>query len=607
MKGKVISSLLCFCMTVCICGSGIKAKSVTAEKMNHTENAEEVFEGMTLEEKIGQMIMAAARSWTDTEKNSTVLNAYQMKAIRDYNLTGLCLFSQNISDTEQTVKLTDQIQKAAFASAAGVGALIAVDQEGGYVTRLTTGTSGIGNMAIGAAGDISMAGEEAEIIGKELEALGINIDFAPDADVNSNMENPVIGIRSFSDDPKVVSENAESFLAGLEKTRVSGCLKHFPGHGDTDTDSHTGFPLINKSYEEMKQSDLIPFRDNVSNAEMIMTAHIQFPEIETNTYTSISTGEEVYLPATMSRTILTEILREDLGFQGVVVTDALEMDAIRTNFEMRDAARMIINAGADILLIPIDLNSKENIDALGEFIADIAEMVENGEIPEGEIDDSVKRILELKEAKGLLKKEERSLEERITSALAIVGCEENHAKEWEMACKTVTVYKNDGAFPFTEKEKENILYLPALESQLLSVEFAKMKLEEAGYNIGGMNITGMSYEKRSFDEIKKQIDSANVIILTTSCGALQQTDTSDPKNTQAIFCEKVIDAARKQNKKVIVISTRLPYDAEFYSSADAVLLCYNPSGMTELPKQYDGHVKKYGPNLPAALYTIFTA
>lgn len=604
MKRKVISGLLCFCLTFCLCGSGIIAGSVAAEE-KHTKNAEEVFADMTLEEKIGQMIMAAARSWTDTEKNSTVLNAYQMKAIRDYNLGGVCLFSQNISDTEQTVMLTDQIQKAAFASSAGIGALISVDQEGGYITRLTTGTSGIGNMAIGAAGDPGMAAEEAGIIGKELEALGIHIDFAPDADVNSNMENPVIGIRSFSDDPKVVSENVTSFLAGLAKTKVSGCLKHFPGHGDTDTDSHTGFPLINKSYEELKQSDLIPFADNVSNTEMIMTAHIQFPEIETNTYTSISTGEEVYLPATMSGTILTEILRGDLGFQGVIVTDALEMDAIRTNFEMRDAAKMIINAGADILLMPMDLNSKENIDACGELIADIAEMVENGEISEGEIDDSVIRILKLKEAKGLLKKEERSLEERRTSALEIVGCEEHHAKEWEMACKAVTVYKNDGAFPLTEKEKGSILYLPVTDSQLLSAEFAKVKLEEAGYDTGGMNITAISYEKNSFDEIKEQMNDADVVILTTSSGTRKQTDTSNPENTQAIFCEKVIEAARRQNKKVIVISTRLPYDAEFYSSADAVLLCYNPAGMEELPEQYNGHVKKYGPNLPAAIYTIF--
>ncbi len=163
-----------------------------------------------------------------------------------------------------------------------------VDQEGGNVARIGFGTSGIGNMALAATGDPSNAKEMAELYGKEMGLLGINTDFAPVVDVNNNPNNPIIGIRSFSDSPKMVAEYGISYIEGLHETGTIATLKHFPGHGNTDTDSHTGFPLIDSTYEELKEFELIPFQKTIdAGADMVMTAHIQYPQIEKETYTSI--------------------------------------------------------------------------------------------------------------------------------------------------------------------------------------------------------------------------------------------------------------------------------------------------------------------------------
>ncbi|MDO4492604.1 MAG: glycoside hydrolase family 3 N-terminal domain-containing protein [Clostridia bacterium] len=572
--------------------------------------AEELLAQMTLEQKIGQMIMPSARKWSDTPEdettfvNATVLNEQQLGAIARYNLAGVCLFAQNLNDTEQILALTDSIQQAAFASATGIGALLSADQEGGYITRLRTGTSGIGNMALAATGDAALVAESAAIFGTELAALGIQIDFAPDADVNSNPENPVIGVRSFGDDPQSVASLSAAYLQGLAEAGVIGCLKHFPGHGDTDTDSHTGLPLVAKTKEQLAACDLVPFAENAAAAEMIMTAHIQFPEIERETAVSVSTGETIGVPATMSRTLLTEVLRNEMGYDGVIVTDSLQMDAIALHFEQADAAKRIINAGADLILMPVDLNSQAEIDKLGVLIDTLVAMVRTGEIAESRIDEAVLRVLKLKERHGLFAPETRPLSERTEAALAVVGSKAHHDREWEMAKLAVTVKKNAGAFPLTAEEKEGILYLTATTGQLPAMDFALTKLAEEGVDTAGISVTGVCYNGLPFADIADRLAAAKTVVLTTSTGALRQTDASNPDNTKAVFVYELLAAAKAQGKKVVLISTNLPYDAEPYGAADAVLACYNPSGFFELPTAYDGHTVKYGANVPAALCEV---
>lgn len=235
-----------------------------------------------------------------------------------------------------------------------------------------------GNMALGAADDVNVTKEAASVIGQELAALGINADFAPDVDVNSNPANPIIGIRSFSDDADAVAKHGAAFVRALNDTGVISTLKHFPGHGDTDTDSHTGLPMIDKSYNELKANELVPFKACIeAGSQMIMTAHIQYPQIEKTTYKSVLTGEDIYLPATLSKTIITDILRGDMGYDGVVVTDAMNMDAVAKHFDKFDAAKLAIEAGVDILLMPVDTSSTEGINSLDSYISTLTDMADN--------------------------------------------------------------------------------------------------------------------------------------------------------------------------------------------------------------------------------------
>ena len=206
-----------------------------------------------------------------------------------------------------------------FMDAAAAGRpqlLTAVDQEGGPVVRLGHGCQMTGNMALGAIGDPAAAEQAGRLIGEELSAVGLNYDAAPVVDVNVNPQNPVIGLRSFSDDPALVAQLGTALMAGIRSTGVISTLKHFPGHGDTATDSHIGLPRIEKGLDELKRFELIPFQACIdAGAEAIMTAHIQYPLIEKQTMVSVETGEEISLPATLSKTILTDLLRGERDHQ----------------------------------------------------------------------------------------------------------------------------------------------------------------------------------------------------------------------------------------------------------------------------------------------------
>ena len=336
------------------------------------DEPDDYLSSMSTEDKISQMIMPAFRYYIDEEGNWTNVTEITddiEAALEKHSFGGVILFGQNTPTNEGTTRLTDAMQKANAKGGDRPQLLITIDQEGGDVTRLGQGTVTPGNMALGAANDTALTKEAASIIGSELSAVGVNADFAPDVDVNNNPANPVIGVRSFSDDPQIVAEQGAAFVQALNEAGVISTLKHFPGHGDTDTDSHTGLPLINKRYDEIKQNELIPFRACIdAGTQMIMTAHIQYPQIETNTYQSKQTGEDIYLPATLSKTIITDILRSDMGYSGVVITDAMEMDAISKHFDKYDAAALAIEAGVDIMLMPVGTVTKADFEELDTYI-----------------------------------------------------------------------------------------------------------------------------------------------------------------------------------------------------------------------------------------------
>lgn len=568
---------------------------------NALSKADKYLSSMSTRDKICQMIMPAFRR--SESGNVTEITDDIAKSLEKNSYAGVALFAQNTPTNENTVRLIDAIQKANAKGGSRPQLLISVDQEGGYVTRLGQGTKMPGNMALGAINDVRITEEVASMMGREMSVLGVNTDFAPVVDVNNNPANPVIGVRSFSDDQKMVAQHGSAFVCALNKTGVISTLKHFPGHGDTATDSHTGLPRINKSYEQLKQNELVSFKACVdAGAQMIMTAHIQFPQIEKITYKSKKTDEDVYLPATLSKTIISDVLRRDMGFGGVVVTDALEMDAIAQHFDRYDVAKFAIDAGADILLMPVEISTKKGIEEMDAYIDTLVSKVDTGEIPMAKINAAVKRILDMKEKNGLFNPYDGSdIESRVRYAIDYVGIQESHDKEWEFAKKAITLVKNDDSLlPLIKPSQKTVVLVP-YDEDIVPMEYAVKKLKEDGNFPEGAVVEINSFEKKKIDDVLPIIDGANnVVFLSETFGV------SALKGDIAKMGDLIADKIHQNGGKFIMVSGHLPYDVARYQKADAIMLAYLASGMSVDPFGKAKEIQQYGPNLPAALYVMFS-
>ena len=352
----------------------------------------------------------------------------------------------------------------------------------------------------------------------------------------------------------------------MDNAQISTALKHFPGHGNVGEDSHTHLPCSDFSLEEIKACDLIPFQAGIeSGTDMIMTAHIQFPKIEKNTYVSIKDGEEITLPATLSRTIVTSLLRKEMGYNGIVITDAMVMDAIDEHFDPMDAAVMAINADVDILLCPVDLYKDGEVNSLPDmdkYMEGLLARVEAGDIREEELDNSVYRILKLKKERGI----QVPSEEQIAQAAEAVGTGANHKREWEIAQQGMTLLKNEnGALPLDKKQSVLILY--PVEKRGPSVDYAVSRLEKEGL-LDASKVTSMCYADLTADnaELQQAMAAADKLVVLSQ---------STSRNEEIV---KLIDQAHESGRQAVLLSLNLPYDAACYEEADAVLCAYQPYG-----------------------------
>lgn len=369
-------------LAVSVCGHRVNAPALTEKPNPGDVMAEGILSRLTTEQKIGQLFCV---SFSGTELGDEV-----KEFLKEYSIGNVILFSKNIDNAAQTARLCSDLQTEITANT-GAAAFIGTDQEGGTVVRVTDGAVYYpGAMAIAASGSIDDARLVGENMGEELKALGINIDFAPDADINSNPDNPVIGVRSYGDSPKAVGELAAAFAEGMMSSDEICAAKHYPGHGDTATDSHYGLPMVDKSLNEIIQSELMPFKRLIeTGVPAIMAAHIMYPQID---------GEN---PASMSKILLTDILRNELGFDGMVVTDGLRMGAITDNFGMPEACVAAVNAGADLLLTGSGGESEDaSFDAQIECVEKVRSAVQSGEITNEKLDSAVLRILKCKSDYG---------------------------------------------------------------------------------------------------------------------------------------------------------------------------------------------------------------
>lgn len=343
-------------------------------------DVQEILDDMTLEEKVCQLFMITPEALTGVETATKAGQATQ-DAYNKYPVGGIIYFSKNLKNPDQTRTMLANTQEYAK-ERTGIPVFLSVDEEGGQVARVghnsAFGVEKIGNMSdVGASGDTQEAYRVGTVIGSYLKDLGFNMDAAPDTDVLTNPQNEVVKCRSFGSDPQLVADMAEAELKGLNEEGIIGMYKHFPRHGGTTADSHEGYVYVDDTLEELENGAFVPFKDGIANdIRVIMVSHIAAPNV---------TGDNT--PATLSKKLTTDILRGELGFDGMVITDALDMGAITEQYGSANAAVEALNAGADMLLMPLDFQSAYK---------GVLDAVEDGTLTEERIDESVARILEVK-------------------------------------------------------------------------------------------------------------------------------------------------------------------------------------------------------------------
>lgn len=359
-----------------------KKEIESKEEIEDKDNIKETIDKMTIEEKIGQLMIIGI--------NGLTIDDYTKEMIEKYHIGGFILFKYNISDENQILELLNSLKKAN--STNSIPLFLSIDEEGGRVSRLPNSFLKLpGAKKIGDINDRDISLEYGKIIGKRLKSLGFNMNFGPVLDVNSNPKNPVIGDRAFGSIVERVVDNGIQVMKGTRTEKIISIVKHFPGHGDTNTDSHIDLPIIDKDLEEMEELELVPFKESMKESvDGIMIGHILFPKLDSQ------------YPVTLSRAVITGFLREKLAYEGLIISDDMTMGAIIKNYAIEEAAVNFLKAGGDLLLICHGYENHIKI------IEKIKEEIHKGGITQEELDEKVYRILQIKEKYKL---EDRLIEE----------------------------------------------------------------------------------------------------------------------------------------------------------------------------------------------------
>jgi beta-N-acetylhexosaminidase len=478
-------------------------------------------EEMTLRQKIGQMLLCGFEG--------TEVTAELADFIEQYRIGGVIYFARNVRSVEQVALLSEKLQEIA-ARSGNVPLWISIDQEGGMVARITEGVALMpGQMAIAAGGSKEAAYTAAHIAGQELRALGINLNFAPVLDVNNNPDNPVIGVRSFGESPELVAEYGAQAVRGLQDAGVAATAKHFPGHGDTNVDSHLDLPVVPHSRERILEVELTPFRRAIQEGvDAIMSAHIYFPAFEPEK-----------LPVTLSKAVLTGLLREELGFRGVVMTDCMEMNAISEHYGTVEAAVMAVEAGADLLLIS---HSRER--QIGAIEA-IERAVREGRLSEARIDASVQRLLALKRQRGLFDAVRPGADRPVGSA-------PHRAAAQRISEASITLVKDERRL------------LPLKRRKTLAVTFSPDVTSMVDESYAGSASLGAALAAHGLDVIDRTVPAKEAAahrdsLLAAAAGSEQLVVGTynarfNPAQTELV---RALQALRKP---LVVVALRVPYD-----------------------------------------------
>ena len=545
-----------------------------------------------LRQDIAQKLMIDIRYFcndgTDAESCRTPVTALPEEIgelIAEHSIGGVILFRENLHSIEQIIRLNHQLQQAAQQSTAKQPLFIGIDQEGGRVFRTPREhtTAFTGNMAIGAtyaSHGVHFAEQSGAIIGAELNALGINLNFAPTVDVNNNPANPVINVRSYSEDPRLVAELGLAQLMGMQQQGILATLKHFPGHGDTHVDSHLGLPKVSHDRARIDAIELLPFRHSIAHGDpaMIMTAHIQYPALDSSQLMDMN-GDSQYRPATLSRAILTDLLRNDMGFAGLIITDALDMAGISHFFSPEQALIETFKAGTDVALMPIRLHHPDELDGLADLIDAVVDAVQRGELSAAEISQSADRIRQYKQHYQLADSIPTDIGQSITKAHTILGNEQHRLVEQQLAEAAITLVRGDN-IPLDDHINNLLLVMPERSGCMaLQHELANARLS--------LTTHCLSMDDYHANEFTAHLQSAEKVLvgsivpaasLVEFGGMYDQQQTSgerlNPQQQQQLL-PQLIAQAKASEHQVVFVSLRTPYDiTSLARGADTVLAVY---------------------------------
>jgi len=507
---------------------------------------------MSTQDKIGQLFVQNVYGSDATTPDARNIPLYGVSSpaevIQKYHLGGVVYFAwtDSVKNPAQITGLSNGLQKAAIQTGSHIPLFIATDQEQGVVTRIgAPATQFPGSMALGAGRSTADARTAASITGQELKAMGINTDFAPDSDVNVNALNPVIGTRSFSSDPALVSSMVTAQVTGYQKDAgIIATAKHFPGHGDTATDSHTGIPIITHTTAQWQQIDAPPFKAAIkAGTDMIMSGHLVVPALDPS-------GD----PATLSQPILTGVLRNELGYKGLIVTDSLAMQGVRDKYGDAEVAVRAVLAGVDNLLMAPDMDAAYTA---------VQAAVVSGRISQRRLNESVARILLLKLKQGILLHPYTN-----TSGLdSVVGTPAHLAAADAITDRTTTVIKNDDATLPIAPSGTKILVTGYGATTTTTLANALTRRAATAT----VRVTGSAPTDAAIADAVATSSGQDLVIVTTM--KAWDTTVTDPTGGQ----KKLVAALQATGIPVVVVCVRDPYDIAYLPGVSTYLATYSYS------------------------------
>ncbi|HGJ5873622.1 MAG TPA: glycoside hydrolase family 3 protein [Arsenophonus apicola] len=578
-------------LSLCLLSFFCSAKGITHQQLadlwqSPEKEAKQLVENMSFEEKLGQMLMLGFRHWgIDAEKNAlamTKLNPEIANIIHHYHLGSVILFRDNLIDSPQTVNLINALQQAR----SNLPLFISVDQEGGYVTRLRVGTEMPGNMALGATRSKQLSELVGMIHGYELTHLGFNFNFAPVVDINNNQNNPIIGVRSYSDRPQLVAEMANGYIQGIHRYAVLTAIKHFPGHGNVTADSHLSLPTINISQQQWRKFELLPFMHTMRNTDAIITAHIVMPALDNHKLTTLD-NQRVGVPATLSKPILSGILRNKLNYQGLIITDAMDMGAIANNFDSNWVVKQAILAGNDIILMPLKITAIEDVTKLEQLYHYLKTEAQSDPELNRRISESAYRVV-FSKLKNRISAQDKSAQR----AQQVVAAKIDKDIENMVADNAITLIKNSNILPFQLKNNNKIVIFSdeKARNQLIKKHLLSIA-DELNINMATQDdVVTMMADDKTEQQLTTKMQNSDLIILATY----------NLKNAP-INAQRILNVANRNAIPVVVISTNNPYDIAYLRGVKANIAIYGITGFDETDKNRNN----LETNIRSGLRTLF--